>query len=109
MVRPTSDLRKAQQMSSDFKTMYRSVVGLLRANVEKVKDSLCYLTNPRHPNELCVPPRIYEDATTTKDLLNRLFPTYVNPQDTFVLEEIIKEFGSRRCKKELKEYIDKYF
>ena len=95
-------------MSSDFKSMYRSVVGLLRANVEKVKDSLRYLTSPRCFNELCVPPKVYEDATTTKDLLNKLCPTYINPQDTFVLEEIVKEFGSHRCKKELKDYMDKY-
>ena len=96
-------------MSSDFKSMYRSVVGHSRANVEKVKDSLHYLTNPRRLNELCVPPSVYEDATTTKDLLNRLFPLYVNPEDTFVLEEIVAEFGSHRCKKELKDYTEKYF
>ena len=96
-------------MSSDFNSMYRSVVGLLRANVGKVKDSLRYLTNPQRLNELCVPPSVYEDATTTKDLLNRLCPMYVNPEDTFVLEEIVNEFGSRCCKKELKDYTDKYF
>ena len=96
-------------MSSDFNRMYRSVVGLLRVKVEKVKDSLHYLTNPRCLNELCVPQSVYEDATTTKDLLNRLCPMYVNPENTFVLEEIVNEFGSRRCKEVLKDYIDKYF
>ena len=96
-------------MSSDFKSMYRSVVGLLQVNVEKIKDSLRYLTNPRHLNELCVPPSVYEDATTTKELLNRLCPKYVNPQDTFVLQEIVRECGSRNCKRTLKVYTDKYF
>ena len=94
-------------MSSDFKTMYRSVVDLLQVDIEKVKDSLCYLTNPQCLNELCVPPSVYEDAATTKELLNKLCPKYVNPKDTFVLQEIIRECGSHDCKKALEVYTDK--
>ena len=95
--------------SSAFKNMYRSVVGHMRGvDVGKIKGSLCYLTNPQCPRQLCVPPRVYRNATTTKELLDRLCPTYVNPEDTFVLEEIVNEFGSRRCKKELKDYTDVY-
>ena len=105
----SSDLRKSWQMSSAFNSMYRSVISrLLRVDVEKVKDFLHYLTNPRRLNELCVPLRVYKNATTPKDILNRFFPTYINPEDTFVLEEIVNEFGSRCCKKELQDYIDRF-
>ena len=95
--------------SSAFKTMYRSVLShMSMVDVGEVKASLRYLTNPQCPKQLCVPRRVYQNATTTKDLLDRLCPTYVNPEDTFVLEEIINEFGSRRCKKELHDYIDEF-
>lgn len=95
--------------SSAFKNMYRSVVGHMQGvDVGEIKESLDCLTNPQCPRQLCVPPRVYRNATTTKKLLKQLCPTYVNPEDIFILEEIVSEFGSRRCKKELKDYTDVY-
>ena len=89
--------------------MYRSVISYMqKVDVGEVKESLRYLTNPQYPNKLCVPPRVYKNTTSTKELLDRLCPMYVNPEDTFVLEEIVNEFGSHRCKKALKDY-DTYF
>ena len=98
-------------MSSTFNRMYRSIIcDMQMVDVEEVKDSFRYLANPQCFNEPYVPSSVYEDATTTKELLKRLFPAYVNPEDTFVLEEIVNGSGSpqARCKKELQEYIDTY-
>ena len=76
-------------MSSAFSNLYSFVIRLLRVDVGEVKDSLCYLTDPHHPDKLCVPHKAYMGTTSTKDLLNRLCPKYVNSKDTFVLEEIV--------------------
>ena len=102
------DLKRAKQMSSAFSSMYRSIIRLLQVNVNEVKDSLRYLTDPRCLDKLCVPPKVYKDTTSTKDLLRRLCPRYINPKDTFVLEEIVSNFGSQRCKRLLSDYTDKF-
>ena len=96
-------------MSSSFNSLYRSVIRLLRnVDVSEVKECLRYLTVPKHFDKLCVPPRVYEQAVTTKDLLDRLCPQYINPGNTFVLEEIVTHFGSHRCKKLVQEYMNKF-
>ena len=97
-------------MSRVFRNMYRSVIQLLRrVDVREVKDSLCFLTVPGRCGELCVPPQVYEFAASTKDLLDHLCPKYINPENTFILEDIVANFGSRRCKRLFQEYMDKIF
>ena len=97
-------------MSRFFRNMYRSVIQLLRrVDVREVKDSLRHLTVPGRSAELCVPPQVYEFAASTKDLLDHLCPKYINPENTFILEDIVANFGSRRCKRLVQEYIDKFF
>ena len=107
--RSREDQRRFEEMSSSFNVMYRSVVRLLRnVDVGGVKEHLCYLTVPKEFDKLCVPPHVYEHAATTKDLLDRLCPQYINPGNTFVLKEIVTYFGSHRCKKLVQEYINKF-
>ena len=93
-------------MSSAFNSMYRSAVLQLRdVKVSEVKACLCYLTVPDFPTELCVPRHMYERATSTEDLLRELCPTYINPRDTFVLEEIVRNLGSSYCKRLVNKYV----
>ena len=102
------DNEKSEEMSSDFSRMYRSIIRHFRVDVCEVRDSFRFLTDPRHPDQLCVPPSVYKDATTTKELLTCLCPRYVNPKKTFVLKEIVREFGSQKCKKLLQDYTEKF-
>ena len=102
------DLEKSKQMSSAFSVMYCSVIRLLRVKVCDVKDYLRFLTDPCCLDRLCVPPHVYKEATSTKELLSCLCPDYINPKNTFVLEEIVATFGSHRCKKLVREYTDKF-
>ena len=99
-----------KQVSSAFNTMYRSVRQLLRVNVREVMDTLCCLIDPCCPDldKLCVPREVYEDATSTNELLKRLCPTYINPKNTFVLREIVTIHGSQQCKRLLQKYTDKF-
>ena len=96
--------KKKQRRSSAFRCMYHSVIQHLQDS--EVKGVLYYLTDPHHPNQPCVPSSVYKDTTTTKELLDKLFPEYVNPIKTFVLEEIVGEYGSQECKELLREYIE---
>ena len=105
----TSESKKSKEMSSVFSKLYRSIIGhMRRVDVDEIKDVLYYLSNPRSPSERCVPPGVYQSATSTKDLLDRLYPEYINPESTFPLEEIVDSCGSRQCKKILREYTSKY-
>jgi hypothetical protein len=100
--------KKAKQMSSAFNKLYRSIVHHLRVNVSKIKKVLHYCSNPRDLSQRCVPPNVYQDVTSTKDLLERLYPEYINPENIFVLEEIINNCGSRQCKTLLHEYVNTF-
>lgn len=105
--RDHTEVKKSEKMSSAFGKLYRSVISHLRhVDVNEVKDSLRYLSNPLSSSQRCVLPSVYEDAASTKDLLDRLHPEYINFESTFLLEEIVDSYGSRRCKKLLREYTD---
>ena len=97
-------------MSSAFSDMYRSFIHLELVDVDYLKDTLRYLTDPTCFDQPCVPPDVYQNVTSTKDFFDRLYPKYVNPAKTFVLEEIIRKFGSKthRCKRLLRKYTKKY-
>ena len=96
-------------MSSAFSVMYRSVIRLLRVNVCDLKDSLRFLSDPHCLHKPCVPIDDYEDVPSTRELLNRLYKDgYINPENTFVLEVIVANCGSQRCKELVRKYTDKF-
>ena len=103
-----TDLKKSKEMSSEFNILYRSIICHLSVDVSKVKDVLRYSSNPQNFPQRCVPPSVYEDITSTEDLLDRLFPDYINPGNTFLLEEIVRNCGSSQCKILLKKYTSRF-
>ena len=108
----TSDTKKIQaMMNTAFAKMYHEVSCLLERSIDanELKDFLRYFCDPQSPRQLCVDPRAYEEATTTKDVLKQLCPQYINPAELFVLEGIVKMFGSDQCKKLLRDFQDKFY
>ena len=91
--------------------MCRSIIRLLRVDVDKIKDTLRYLTDPQCPDfdQLCVPREVYEDAASMKELFDKLCPKYINPKKIFVLREIVRNHGSQQCKRRLKKYTDRFY
>ena len=103
-----TDRKKSEEMSSEFNKLYRYIKHHLRVDVEEVKDVLHCSANPINFRQRCVHPSVYQDATSTKDLLDQLFPDYINPGDTFLLEEIVRNCGSSQCKRLLNKYTSKF-
>ena len=108
------DPKKGQRVSIQFAGTYRAISkdlqkknGDIQENnedVQEIKDFLRYLVDPQSPDQLCVDPKLYEGATTTKEVLQCLLPQYINPTKLFILEGIVETFGSDQCKKYLDDY-----
>ena len=106
-----SDPKKSQPMSTAFANMYRAISRLLPRSVgaDELEEFLRCFCHPRFPRQLCVDPRVYEGATSTKDILKKLCPEYINPAELFILEGIVETFGSRQCKKLLRDFQDEFY
>ena len=100
-----SDPKESQVMSTAFANMYRAISRLLERSikVDELKEFLRCFCHSQSPQQLCVDPRVYEGATSTKDILKKLCPEYINPAKLFILEGIVETFGSRQCKKLLRD------
>ena len=105
-----SDPKKSQAMSTAFANMYRAISRLLPRSVQadELEEFLRCFCHPQSPRQLCVDPRVYEGATSAKDVLKKLCPEYINPAELFVLEGIVETFGSRQCKKLLQDFQDEF-
>ena len=104
------DLRRGHQHSAAFSKMYGAITrGIGRSlDVDELKLFLRYYLCPHAPSQHYVEPGIYEDAESTRDILDRLCPVYVNSGNVYLLEEIVSLSNSRQCKRLLDEYTRKY-
>ena len=76
--------------------------------VDDLRRFLRYFSNPYSPHQQYIKPSIYEGAEETGNILDCLYPEYINPENTYLLEEIVREFCSQHCKTLLEEYAKKY-
>ena len=108
-----SDPKRGQAMCTAFANMYRAISRLLQRSrsldVDELKDFLWCFCYPHSPQQRYVNPRVYEGATSTKDVLKRLCPDYINPVELSVLRGIVETFGSRQCKRLLEKYLDEFY
>ena len=105
-------MAKLHHQSAAFSRMFSSITRLLGRNVKvaNLKQFLRYFSNPLLPSQRYVDPGIYEGPKSrrAKDIIDRLYPEYINPENTFLLEEIVRNFGSLQSKKCLEEYTSEY-
>ena len=76
-----------------------------------LKQFLRYFSNPLSPSQRYIDPSVYEgtESKSARDILDCLYPDYINPENTYLLEEIVRNFGSFKCKKCLEEYTSEYY
>ena len=79
-------------------------------DVNDLKFFLRHYSCPREQSQCYVKPGTcnYEDAESTRDILDRLSPLYVNSGDIDLLDGIVTLSKCRECKRLLDEYTSKY-
>ena len=105
------DPREMHHLSSDFASMFSDVTDLLDKSVDmvKLKDFLDCYSHPLYPEQRYVHPKIYKDASTTKQLIKSLFPEFINFMHYYLLEDIVEKFGCDKAKEVLQEYTDQKY
>ena len=76
--------------------------------VDDLRRFLRFFSHPHSPSQRYIEPSVYMDVESTRDILDQLYPEYVNPENIYLLEEIIELSNSRQCKRILREYTNKY-
>ena len=104
----SADPRKLHHLSREFAATFTELAEILNTFVEtsKLKTFLKSYSHPLYPEEHYVDPKIYETATTTKEVLELLVPRYINYIHYYLLEDIVVTFGCDRAKEVLQQYID---
>ena len=74
----------------------------------KLKAYLGRLCHPLKPDKPYVKSRHYESAATTSEIIQSLFPKFINYQNTGLLRQIVLRFGCDKCKAALQEYLQHY-
>ena len=92
-----------------FSVALMAIKGFLEDLVEpcKLKKYLCCLCHPLQPEKPYIRSRHYESATTTSEIIQSLFPEFINYRNTGLLWQIVR-FGCDRCKAALHEYLQHY-
>ena len=105
------DPRETHHLSREFASMFSDLTDLLNKSVDmvKLKDFLGCYSHPLYPEKLCVRPKIYKKANTTKQLIMSLFPRFINFMHYYLLEDIVEKFGCDRAKQVLQQYTDQKY
>ena len=91
----SDDLKRAKQMSSAFSSMYHSILLGFCVCVTSLTFTSCVFLPSC--TEMPLPQRTFSGVSVPCRY-------YINPKDTFVLEEIISKCGSQQCK----DYTDEF-
>ena len=109
--KPPPDPRESHHLCMKFATTFPELVEILNISVEisELKEFLKNYCHPLYPEQPYVAPKIYENATTTEEVLKSLFPQYINYIHYYLLEDIVVKFGCDRAKEVLQQYTDQMY
>ena len=65
-------------------------------------------SHPFKPDRHYIPSDDYKSAATTSEVIQSLFPKFINYENTRLLEQIVQRFGCDKCKEALQEYQQLY-
>ena len=88
--------------------MFSDVTDLLDKSVDvvKLKDFLDSYSHPLYPAQPYVHPKIYKDASTSKQLIKSLCPQFINFMHYYLLEDIVVRFKCDEAKEVLQQYTE---
>ena len=75
---------------------------------DDLKEFLCYFCNPASPEHCLIDRQLYCDFDSTSQILDSLHPTYINPANLLLLQEIVDNFGSKQSKRLLRNYTSQW-
>ena len=107
-VQPISD-DEEWDLPTEFADMLATVTELLdkSANVKRLKDFLKFLSHPRtHKRYIDV--KLYEHCNTPGEIIEVLYPQYINFMHTHLLRRIVWKFGNEQSKALVKQYEDNF-
>ena len=95
-------------LSARFAAMFGDVIESLdqTLQVEKLRRFLKHLSHPRTPMKSYIDPKLYEKCSSTAEVLDTLYPQYINFMHTSLLRRIVRIYGTEDIKKLLHEYED---
>ena len=100
---------KELEQSTKFSSMLTKVTELLNksADVENLKFFLKSLCHPR-THQRYIDIKLYDHCRTPREIIETLFPQYINFMNIHLLRVIVDEFGDEKSKPLLKQYEDNF-
>ena len=94
---------------TEFADMLATVTELLdnSANVKRLKHFLKFLSHPRTQKRY-IDVKLYEHCNTPGEVIEVLYPQYINFMHTHLLRQIVNKFGDEQSKALLKQYEDNF-
>ena len=95
--------------STEFSIMLIKVTELLNesVDVEYLKSFLKYLSCPRTGRQY-VDIELFKNCRTPQEIIDLLFPSYINFMNTQLLRQIVRRFGNEKSKALLEQYEDNF-
>ena len=95
--------------STEFSIMLIKVTELLNesVDVEYLKSFLKYLSCPRTGRRY-IDIELFKNCRTPQEIIDLLFPRYINFMNTQLLRQIVRRFGNEKSKALLKQYEDSF-
>ena len=105
------DPRELHHLCKEFAIAFPVVTNILGTSVDvsELKIFLKSYCHPLDPEHLYVDPKIYRDASTTSEIIESLFPQYINYMHYYLLEEIIARFECDKARKVLQQYTEQKY
>ena len=102
---PGTNWKLTAQFSVALNTIKRLLAHLDRCELVGFLD---FLSHPLKPDKPYIQSDYYKSAATTSDIIQSLFPKFINYQNTGLLEQIVHTFGCDKCEEALQEYQQYY-
>ena len=93
-----------------FATVLAKITAVLEAIVklEKLLRFLCFYSHPLNPEIRYIDQQILRSASSVSEVMESLFPDYINYMNTGLLEDIIESFECKEAQSLLQEYHNCY-